>query len=124
MARLALQDGTLTVVLAPIEKVGAMHGNVSVPLDAITDVHVASNPWREVRWARIGVGLPGVISLGIRRGPSTKDFTAVYLAATAVVVNANGPINRLVVSSRHADWLAAKIRTAAGLAEETAGDSS
>ena len=101
-----------------------MRGNVSVLLESITDVHVAGNPWREIRWARVGVGLPGVISLGVRRGPSTKDFTAVYLTVAAVVVNANGPFNRLVVSSRHADQLVAKIRIAAGLAEGAAGGGS
>jgi hypothetical protein len=124
MARVVVEDGTLSVALSLVEKVGAMRGDVSVPLDSITDVHVASNPWREVRWARAGVGLPGVISLGVRRGPSVRDFTAIYLTVAAVVVNANGPFSRLVVSSRRADELAAKIRTAVGLAEGAVGDGS
>jgi hypothetical protein len=108
VADLVVDDTEVVVRLSPLEKVGAMRGDVHVPLSAVTGVRVSDDPWSELRGVRMpGTGLPGVISLCTRRGPGVRDFAAVYLRLPAVVVETSGAdFDRLIISRRDAEQTA------------------
>ncbi len=100
MADLYVEGGDLVVRLSALEKLGAMRGDVRVPLSAVTGVRVSDRPWSELRGIRApGTGVPGVISLCTRRGRGCVDFAAVYGRRPAVVVECSGAgFDRLVIS--------------------------
>ncbi len=121
MSRLVLNGGELIVHLSPLERLGALRSDdVRVPLAAVTGVRVNTDPWSEIRGIRsLGTGMPGVISLGTRRGEGWRDFTAVYLRRPAVVVEADASaeaidadFDRVVVSCVDAQAEADRIQTA------------
>jgi hypothetical protein len=101
MAELQVDGGDLLVRLSPLEKLGALRGDVRVPLAAVCDIRWLDDLWPELRGVRApGTGLPGVIALGTRRGRGIKDFTAVYGRTQGIVIDLNrGPFGRLVVSA-------------------------
>lgn len=100
MADLAVEGAAVVVRLTPLEKLGAMRGDVRVPLTAVTAVRVSEDPWSELRGMRMpGTGIPGVIALCTLRGAGVRDFAAVYGRRPAVVVEASGAdFGRLTVS--------------------------
>jgi hypothetical protein len=74
-----------------LEKIGALRGNISIPLASVRVVRVSDTPWSEMRGVRApGTGLPGVISLGTRRGSGIHDFAAVYGRRPALVIEFGG----------------------------------
>ncbi len=116
MATVDVEGPDVVVRLSPLEKLGAMRGNVRVPLASVTDVRVSDDPWSELRGIRApGTGIPGVISLCTRRGAGTTDFAAVYRHGPAVVVDTDGArFDRLVVSCADAEGRARRIAAALG----------
>ena len=101
MACLVVDGRNLVVRLSPMEKLGALHGSIRVPLDNITAVVASNAMWRELRGLRMpGTGLPGVIALGTWRYRGGKEFVAVYRSTGVVVTLAGSEWKRLVVSSR------------------------
>jgi hypothetical protein len=122
MATLTVDGNHLVVLLSALEKIGALRRNISVPLASVRVVRVSDTPWSELRGIRVpGTGLPGVISLGTRRGPGIRDFTAVYGRRPALVVEMTGAsFDRLVVTCADAAEAAARaadINRASGLAQ-------
>ena len=105
MADLLVDGPDLRVHLSPIEKLGALRGDLRVPLSAVTAVRVSEDPWSELRGIRSpGTGVPGVVSWCTRRGSGIRDFAAVYRRTRAVVVEASGAdFDRLIVSRPDAD---------------------
>jgi hypothetical protein len=112
MALIATEGSELVVRLRPLEKVGAMHGDIRVPLAAIRSVSVAAQPWGLLRGFRApGTGLPGVIMLGTSRGAFGKDFAAVYARRPAVLVELDGQsFQRLIVCTADPDSDVASLR--------------
>jgi len=101
MACLVVEGHDLVVRLNSVEKLGALHGSIRVPLDDVAAVQPSNAVWDELRGLRMpGTGLPGVIALGTWRFRGGKDFVAVYRSTGIVVTLANSEWNRLVVSSR------------------------
>lgn len=111
MARLIAEGGDLWVRLSRRERLGAIHGDVCVPLDAVQDVHVSRHPFRELRGMRApGAGFPGLIALGTFRYRGGKDFAALYRDKPAVVVRLSGAsFRRLLISADDADAVAAAL---------------
>jgi hypothetical protein len=111
MATLAVDGNDLVVRLSALEKIGALRGNIRVPLAAVRAVRVSDTPWSELRGIRApGTGLPGVISLCTRRGPGIHDFAAVYGRCPALVVEMTGAsFDRFVVSCADAAEAAARL---------------
>jgi hypothetical protein len=106
-------DGTdLVLHLRAIEKAEGAHGDIRVPLSAVTAVRAVDDPWPELRGIRApGTGLPNVIAVGTRRGKFGKDFAAVHGKGPAVVVELEGAdYERLIVTL---DAAAAQARTIA-----------
>src|ERR1700752_5508104 len=110
MATRGVDANDLVVRLSVGEKIGALRGNIRVPLASVRAVRVSDTPWSELRGIRApGTGLPGVISLCTRRGHGFRDFAAVYGRRPALVVEMTGvSFDRLVVSSADAAEAAAR----------------
>ena len=102
MAALVVDGDDLVVRLSALEKLGALRGDVRVPLRAVRDLRAIDELWPELRGIRApGTGFPGVISLGTRRGNGITDFAAVYGRRPGVVIDlTRAAFSRLVVSCR------------------------
>ncbi len=112
MASLSSANGELVLALSRWEKLGALHGDLRVPLRAVERVSVSPAPFRELRGMRMpGAGLPGVIALGTWRHRGGKDLVALYRRRPGVIVDLrDGPYRRLLVSADDADAVAAALR--------------
>jgi hypothetical protein len=110
-------DGTeLVLHLRALEKAEGAHGDIRVPLSAVTAVRAVDDPWPELRGIRApGTGLPNVIAVGTRRGKFGKDFAAVHGKGPAVVVELEGvDYERLIVTLDDAPARARTIAQALG----------
>jgi hypothetical protein len=116
MADLEVEGSELVLHLRAIEKAEGAHGDIRVPLAAVTAVRSVDDPWPELRGIRApGTGMPNVIAVGTRRGSFGKDFAAVHGKGPAVVVELEGAAyGRLVVTADDASARAAAIAKAAG----------
>jgi hypothetical protein len=116
VADLRTDGDELVLHMRALEKAEGVHGDIRVPLSAVTVVRLVDDAWPELRGFRApGTGLPNVIMVGTRRGSFGKDFAAVHGTGPAVVVELVGAeFDRLVVTSDDASGVAAAIRRAAG----------
>lgn len=121
MAELVVESGHLTVRLTPLEKIGALHGDVRVPFYAVRSISVIQDPWSELRGIRApGTGFPGAIMLGTCRGKFGKDFNAVYGKRAAVLVELLGhEFQRLLICTPAPDRDAATVRSMVAPAAES-----
>ena len=115
VADLEVDGDELVLHLRAIEKAEGAHGDIRIPLSAVTAVRAVDDPWPELRGIRApGTGLPNVIAVGTRRGNFGKDFAAVHGKGPAVVVElAGAPYGRLVVTVDDAAARATSIARAA-----------
>lgn len=89
MVEVDVQEGGTQVVVAlsRMEQLGAVHGNLTLPLTAISAVRVSSDPWSELKGIRCpGTCCPGLIALGTMRYSGGKDFVAVYRHRPALLL--------------------------------------
>jgi hypothetical protein len=116
MARLLVDGDTLMVRLSLLERLGALRGDVRVPLRAVRGIRVSDRPWEELRGVRAaGTGLPRVIALGTRGRRGTREFAAVYRCMPGVVVELDGAaLARLVVSTADPSEVARRVADARG----------
>jgi hypothetical protein len=112
VAELRADGAGIVVGLSPLEKLGALRGDVRVPLSAVVAVWVSDDPWSELRGIRApGTGVPGVNSLCTCRGRGFTEFAAVYGRAPAVVVELSGAeFDRLIISRRDAEATVQRLR--------------
>ena len=91
MADLVVDGTFLSLAMSRVEHLEGFRGDLRAPLDSVTSVRAADDPWSELRGMRApGTGLPGVIAVGTRRGSFGKDFAAVHGKGPAVVVEFAG----------------------------------
>jgi hypothetical protein len=111
MARLVVEHGDLVLRFSRMERLGAFHGDLRVPLSAVEDVRVSRTPMRELRGLRApGTGFPRRIALGTWRSRGGKDLVALYRDQAAVIVRLRDqPFQRLLVSADDADAIAAEV---------------
>lgn len=102
VARICVDGGEAVVRLRTLEKVGALRGDVRVPLSAIRAVRTVSKPLGEVRgWRAPGTEVPFVVVLGTFRRRGSRQFFAIYRSRPAVVVELDrgqSGFDRLIVS--------------------------
>ncbi len=102
VASVDVQGDEVVVRLTPIEKLGAFHGDVSVPRTAVRTVEVEPQPFSKLHGLRApGRGWPGRIALGTwRKRGGKKDFVAVYRGRPAVILTLDDDAgyDRLVIS--------------------------
>jgi hypothetical protein len=114
VAELRVEGTDLVLRMGTLEKAESFHGDIRVPLRAVTSVRVVDDAWPELRGVRApGTGLPKVIAVGTRRGGFGKDFAAVHGQGPAVVVELEQcEFDRLVVTAENAARSAETIRSA------------
>ena len=102
MAKVIEKDGVITLRLSRLEKIGALHGDISVASSQLISKTEVLNPWTKehLRGVRApGTAIPYVILLGTMRIKGGKDFCAIYKRTPAVIYDfANAPFKRWVVS--------------------------
>ena len=118
MAKLIVDGPDLVVRLSSLEKLGALRGDVRVPLSTVQSAEIEPHPWTTVRGIKAaGTGIPGVIVLGTRHFLHGKDFAAVVRGKSAVRVDLSqeSPFTRLIVSVTDPDSTLSAIRSATGI---------
>ena len=102
MAKVIEKDGVLTLQLSWLEKIGALHGDISAASKQLVSKTEVPNPWTKeyLRGVRApGTAIPYLILLGTMRFKSGKDFCAIYKRTPAVIYEfADTPFKRWVVS--------------------------
>ena len=102
MAKVIEKDGILTLRLSRLEKIGALHGDISVASSQLISKTEVPNPWtkKHLRGVRApGTAIPYVILLGTMRIKGGKDFCAIYKRTPAVIFEfSDAPFKRWVVS--------------------------
>ena len=100
MARLTTTDRSVTLALSRVERLEGFHGDITASAASVTAVRASEDLWPELRGLRApGTGIPGVISMGTRRGSFGRDFAAVHGRGPGVVVEFDGePFQRWVIS--------------------------
>ena len=102
MAKVIESAGVLTLKLSRLEKMGALHGDISVASNELISKTEVPNPWTKehLRGVRApGTAIPYVILLGTMRFKGGKDFCAIYKRTPAVIYEfADAPFKRWIVS--------------------------
>jgi hypothetical protein len=102
VAKVIEKDGVMTLQLSRLEKMGALHGDISVASNLLLSKTEVSNPWTKEHLR--GVRSPGTaihyrILLGTMRFKGGKDFCAIYKRTPAVIYEfSDAPFKRWVVS--------------------------
>jgi hypothetical protein len=114
MAEIRVDGGTLQVALSALEKIAGLHGDVAVPLSAVTAVEVVSEPLKAVTGVRApGLAVPGRIKIGTWRAPGRRTFAVARAGSPAVCIDLAGAgYGRLVVSTPDAHDVAARLQGA------------
>ncbi|MFC7450923.1 hypothetical protein [Rhodococcus daqingensis] len=99
MGTLTITDSTLRLTLSTLEKLGALHGDVEVPLSAIRAVEVCLDGPSAPRGMRApGLGVPGGRKLGTWRSRGSREFVDVRRGQPALRIELSGqPFAALVV---------------------------
>ena len=102
MAKVIEADGVVTLKLSRLEKIGGLHGDISVANSQLISKIEIPNPWTKeyLRGVRApGTGIPYVILLGTMRFKGGKDFCAIYKRTPAMIYEfADAPFKRWIVS--------------------------
>ncbi|MET4613801.1 hypothetical protein ABIC28_004808 [Rhodococcus sp. PvR044] len=91
MGTLKVTDNALHLTLSTLEKIGALHGDVEVPLSSILAVDVCPDGLSAPRGMRApGLGVPGWRKLGTWRSRGRREFVDVRRGQPAVRVELAG----------------------------------
>ena len=90
MAKLLIDDRTVTVSMSAAEKVEALHADITVPRTAVTAARPVPDGMAEVHGMRIGTGFPGVILVGTVREGDRVTFAVCHGRRPAVVLDLVG----------------------------------
>jgi hypothetical protein len=81
MAELRVDDGELVLHLTKVEKLEGAHGDLRVPLSAVSSVEVLDDAHAPVgirAGVKVGTRIPGVIEVGSVLGRTKRIFAAVH----------------------------------------------
>lgn len=111
VVQIRLTPTTLTVALTELEKVEALHGDVTVPRTAVSGARVVPDGTAEVHGLKIaGTGLTGVVKVGTWQDDGTRTFAVCHGRHPAVVITlCDQGFDRLVVSSESAGEVVAEL---------------
>lgn len=100
MAQLELDGATVTVRLSALEKVEALHRDVSFPSSAVRTARAVPNALAEVHGLRLpGTGVPGLLLVGTFLAAGTRTFAVCHGSGPGVVLDLHDePFDRLVLS--------------------------
>jgi hypothetical protein len=104
VARLLINDRTVTVALSAMEKLEAMHGNVAVPRTSVIGARGVPDGMAELHGTSIGTGLPGVMMVGTVRDGDGVTFAVCHGHRPAVVLDLAGQsYDRIVITVDNPD---------------------
>lgn len=108
---LSLDSRSLAVRLTPLERVLALHGSVTLPLDAIRSATAVPDGIVAVRGIRApGLGVPGWAKIGTWRRRGHRTLAVVRGRGPALHLQlSEGPISEVLVSTPDADALATRL---------------
>ena len=114
MSSVSLNASELTVELTPAEKIAGLHGDVTVPLSAITGVDVVPDALAAARGLRApGLSLPGVRKIGTWRTTGGAEFVVAGRGQAGVRLTLTGQrLSSLLLGDDDAEALAERIRAA------------
>ena len=108
MVSLSLDARAVTVRLNPLERVLAVHGSVTLPLDSIRSATSVPDGISAVRGFRApGLGIPGWAKIGTWRRRGSRTLAVVRGRGPALHLQlSEGPISQVLVSTPDADsWV-------------------
>ncbi len=73
-----MQGDELVVRLHKLEKAEGVHGEIRVPLSAVSKVEVVDDAIHQVHGVRVGTGIPGSTAVGTFTTRTDKMFAAVH----------------------------------------------
>jgi uncharacterized protein len=115
MATLTVEGDRLELRLTTWERLGALHGDLSIPRSIVASVTTCTPAMAAVGGLRIaGTGIPGKVALGTRRrSGGAREFVVVHASDPGAVVLdliQVGGFSRVVVSAADPESLAASVR--------------
>jgi hypothetical protein len=104
MPRLNVRADVIEIALSPAERLGALHGSVSIPRAAVRAAEVVEDGLRAAHGLRApGLALPGRVKLGTWRARGDKQFVAVRRGVPALQLRLAGqPYDTVLVSTPEA----------------------
>ena len=113
MAKIQLSDTGIRVELSFWEKLGALHGDLFIPVTSLRGALVAEPGWRRTLGARVpGTYAPGLAIYGTYRWKK-KDFVAWKRGQQVLQLNLSGkPYSRVFIGVQGAAALADEINDA------------
>lgn len=114
MVTISLEHDTLTIHLGPIERLFAVRGSVSLPLQHIASAESVPDGLAAVTGIRApGLGVPGWAKFGTWRRRDGGTIALVRGRGPALRIRSTaGPTRDVLVSTPHAAQLAAQITAA------------
>ncbi|GAA1970515.1 hypothetical protein GCM10009817_08030 [Terrabacter lapilli] len=114
MSAVHLNPSELTVELTPAEKVAGLHGDVTIPLAAVTAVDVVPDALAATHGLRApGLSLPGVRKVGTWRTGNGSEFVVATRGQGGVRLTLTGhEFASVLLGDDDAEALATRIRTA------------
>jgi hypothetical protein len=111
LAQLVVTADAVTVTLSALEKIAALHGDLSVPRAAVVTAWTAPDGSSEIQGLRMpGTGLRGVIMAGTWRSKARVTFAVCHGRRPAVVLELAGQrYDRIVVTVDQPDQAAASL---------------
>ena len=118
MAQLVVGPDAFHVRLSLGEKIGGLHGDLTVPLSQVRDLEAVAEPCRVVQGIRApGLGVPGRIKIGTWRSKGRKTFAVARRGQPGVRIRLHdNTFDQVVLSVPDGPGLVADIRKAAGAA--------
>ena len=111
VARLRIDDRAVTVFLSAMEKLQALHWNVTVPRTSVMAAREVPDGMAELRGMRsMGTGLPGVMMVGTVRNGQSVTFAVCLARRPAVVLDLAGQqYDRIVVTVDNPDEIVSRL---------------
>ena len=118
MVQLVVGTDEVHVRLSRGEKIGGLHGDLTVPLSQVRDVEAVAEPYRFVRGIRApGLGVPGRTKIGTWRSQGRKTFAVARHGKPGVRIRLqDNTFDQIVLSVPDGPGLVAAVRKAAGAA--------
>ena len=121
MADLQVHDGELVLALTTAEKLEGVHGDLHVPLSAVSGLELlddAHGPAGIRAGVKLGTRIPGVIEVGSIKGRSKRLFAAVHhdTPRGIRVRLGDGPFNEWIVGCADPESVLSRLQAALGAA--------
>jgi hypothetical protein len=114
MSAVSLSPTELTLELTPAEKVAGLHGDLTIPLTAITGVEVVPDALAAAHGLRApGLSLPGARKIGTWRTRDGAEFVVAGRGQAGVRLTLTGQkLASVLIGDDAAEALAERIRAA------------